>query len=91
MKSPISSDVFRANLFAGKSAFLAGATSGINLAIAKRFAELGSRTYVISRKPEKVARAVAELGPQAAGRAADVRDYEAVAAAVEDTCEDPAV
>lgn len=76
--------VFRADLFAGRTAFLAGATGGINLAIAKRFAQLGARTYVISRKSEKVKAALVELGSHAAGCAADVRDYEAVEAAMRD-------
>lgn len=74
--------VFRADLFAGRTAFLAGATTGINLSIAKRFAQLGARTYVISRNSENVKAALTELGPRAAGCAADVRDYEAVEAAV---------
>ena len=77
-------DVFQPGLFEGRSAFLAGATSGINLAIARRYAGLGARVYVISRSEEKVAAAVASLGPKAAGHAADVRDFEAVGAAIED-------
>jgi NAD(P)-dependent dehydrogenase (short-subunit alcohol dehydrogenase family) len=76
--------VFRSDLLVGRNAFLAGGTSGINLAIATRFAELGARTYVISRSREKVAAAVARLGTAAAGRAADVRDFEAVELAVSD-------
>jgi NAD(P)-dependent dehydrogenase (short-subunit alcohol dehydrogenase family) len=77
-------DVFRADLFAGRTAFLAGASGGINFAIAKRFAELGARTYVVSRNQEKVKSAVDRLGAQAAGSAADVRDYQAVEAALGD-------
>jgi len=34
---------FRDGLLAGKTAFVAGGTSGINLGIAKRLAELGFR------------------------------------------------
>jgi NAD(P)-dependent dehydrogenase (short-subunit alcohol dehydrogenase family) len=77
-------DIFRADLLAGRTAFLAGATSGINLAIAKRFAQLGARTYVISRTQEKVKAAVDQLGAQAAGSVADVRNYEAVESAVQE-------
>lgn len=84
MSHPEQRDVFRPGLFAGRTAFLAGATSGINLAIARRYAGLGARVYVISRDPAKVESAVALLGEQAAGRAADVRDFEAVSAAVQD-------
>ena len=37
MSSTVRDDVFRPGLLAGKTAFLAGATSGINLAIAQRY------------------------------------------------------
>jgi NAD(P)-dependent dehydrogenase (short-subunit alcohol dehydrogenase family) len=84
MHHPPQRDVFRPDLLAGRTAFLAGATSGINLAIAQRFVELGAQVYVISRKPEKVEAAVALLGPSAAGRAADVREFEAVEAAMQE-------
>jgi NAD(P)-dependent dehydrogenase (short-subunit alcohol dehydrogenase family) len=77
-------DVFRPDLLAGRTAFLAGATSGINLAIARRYAGLGARVYVISRNPAKVEAAVASLGSGAAGRTADVREFDAVAAAMQD-------
>ena len=84
MSEAVRDDVFRAGLLAGKTAFLAGATSGINLAIAQRYAQLGARVYVISRNPAKVEAAVASLGSEAAGRAADVREFEAVCAAARD-------
>jgi NAD(P)-dependent dehydrogenase (short-subunit alcohol dehydrogenase family) len=84
MSHPGPADVFRPGLLAGRTAFLAGATSGINLAIARRFAGLGARVYVISRNAAKVEAAIALLGEQAAGRPADVREFDAVAAAVQD-------
>ena len=68
----------------GRTAFVAGGTSGINLAIAQRLAQAGARVFVISRDPAKVAAAVATLSAvgEAQGTAADVRQFEAVAAAV---------
>jgi NAD(P)-dependent dehydrogenase (short-subunit alcohol dehydrogenase family) len=78
----------RDNLLAGKVAFIAGGTSGINLAIAQAFAAAGAAVAVLSRKQEKVdaARAlIAQAGQPVAGFAADVRNYEAVEAAMRDT------
>ncbi|MDZ4373094.1 MAG: SDR family oxidoreductase [Phenylobacterium sp.] len=74
---------FRENLLAGKSAFVAGGTSGINLGIAKRFAQLGAKVSVVGRNPEKAANAAKEIGPDALGLSADVRDYAAIRAAME--------
>ncbi len=78
--------VFRENLLMGKTAFIAGGTSGINLEIAHTFARFGARVAVLSRKPEKVDAAVAALkahGGEVSGHAADVREYEAVDAALQ--------
>jgi NAD(P)-dependent dehydrogenase (short-subunit alcohol dehydrogenase family) len=80
-------EVFRGGLLEGKTAFLAGATSGINLAIAMRFAQMGACTYVVSRAEAKVEAAVVQLGPKAAGRAVDVRDFDGIAAAAQE-CRD---
>ena len=76
---------FAPELLKGKTAFIAGGSSGINLGIAHGLAEAGARIAIISRKIEKVDAAVAELkaaGHEAMGYAADVRDYDAVAAAL---------
>jgi NAD(P)-dependent dehydrogenase (short-subunit alcohol dehydrogenase family) len=73
--------VFAPGLLAGKTAFVAGGSSGINLGIAHGLAEAGARIAIISRKIEKVDAAVGELraaGHEAQGWAADVRDYAAV-------------
>ena len=73
--------VFAPGLLAGKTAFVAGGSSGINLGIARGLAAAGARIALISRKIEKVDAAVAELqaaGWEAQGWAADVRDYATV-------------
>ena len=70
--------------YTGKTVFVAGGTSGINLGIAIGFAESGARVFVISRSEDKVAGAIDTLkaaGTDADGCSADVRDMEAVTAA----------
>lgn len=79
---------FRDGLLEGKVAFVAGGTSGINLGIAKRFAQLGARVAVCGRNPEKAARAAGEIGPDALGLSADVRDFGAIRSALEQTAGD---
>lgn len=67
--------------YRGKSVFVAGGTSGINLGIAEAFAAAGARIAVCSRKPDKVDAAVRHLsgfGVAACGYTLDVRDYTAV-------------
>ena len=73
---------------AGKTCFVAGASSGINLGIAKRFAAAGANVVIISRSEEKIAAAAKEVstfGKECIGIAADVRDYAAVEAALRRT------
>lgn len=77
------SSAFRDDLLAGKTAFIAGGTSGINLGIAKRFATLGAKVAVLGRDPDKARAAAAAIGHGAIDLAADVRDYDAVRAAME--------
>lgn len=82
------SDLFVADAFAGKTVFVAGGSSGINLGIATRFAELGANVSIISRDADRVANAVKGLeatGARAMGRSSDVRDYAAVEEALKAT------
>lgn len=68
----------------GKVVFVAGGTSGINLGIAKRFASLGAKVAVVGRNPEKAQNAAKEIGPDAIGLSADVRDYDAIRSAMQE-------
>jgi NAD(P)-dependent dehydrogenase (short-subunit alcohol dehydrogenase family) len=83
------SNTFRTDLFAGKVAYIAGGTSGINLGIAKGLATLGAKVAVVGRNPEKAASAAAEINeinPDCAiGLSADVRDYDLVDASLNQT------
>ncbi len=69
--------------FSGQNVFVVGGTSGINLGIAKGFAQWGARVVVASRSQKKVDAAVAELqglGSDAFGVSFDVRDFASVEA-----------
>lgn len=69
-----------------KAVFVSGGSSGINLGIAEAFAKAGARVAVASRSQERVDGAVAQLkahGGEAIGFSADVRQYPAIAAALE--------
>jgi len=71
--------------FDRQTVFVAGGTSGINLAIADAFAAHGASVAVMSRAQEKVDAALASLrrhGTTVTGHAADVRKYDAVSAAL---------
>ena len=78
---------FKDSLLAGKTAFIAGGTSGINLGIARRMVELGARVAVVGRNADKAHAAAAGLGGEdrAIGLSCDVRDYAATRAALEAT------
>jgi NAD(P)-dependent dehydrogenase (short-subunit alcohol dehydrogenase family) len=78
-------EVFVPGLLAGKNALITGGGSGINLAIARRYAENGAAVALIGRTKEKLDAAASEIrktGGKAAGYPADVRDYDALAAAI---------
>jgi NAD(P)-dependent dehydrogenase (short-subunit alcohol dehydrogenase family) len=79
------SELFGKRALGEKNVFVAGASGGINLAIARAFGLQGARVTVISRSADKIAAAAAELqaaGIVAQGLVADVRDYPAVEAAL---------
>ena len=74
----------------GRTAFIAGGTSGINLGIAEHFATLGANLVLLSRSQDKVDAAVAScttLGASTIGFAADVRDYDAIENAYKSTAD----
>ena len=71
--------------FSGRTVFVAGGTSGINLGIAEAFAQAGAKLAVISRSQERVEPRRARLRESrrpVLGHAADVRNAEATAAAL---------
>ncbi|MBI1340014.1 SDR family oxidoreductase [bacterium] len=72
---------FRDHLLAGKTAFVAGASSGINLQIATRLALAGASVTILSRSPDKIEAAAAGIrakGAACIGIAQDVRDHDGV-------------
>ncbi|MBX3489455.1 SDR family oxidoreductase [Parvibaculum sp.] len=74
-------DAFKKKVLAGKTAFVAGASSGINLGIAQHFARAGAKIALISRSHEKIttaAQTIKDEGFEAIGMAADVRDFNSV-------------
>jgi len=80
--------VFAPDILKGKVAYVAGGTRGMNLAIAKKYAEFGASVAVMSRNPERCARAQEELeaiGGKALGIPCDARDYDAVADSFDQT------
>ena len=83
-------DMFCADAFKGRTVFVAGGSSGINLGIAHRFGEMGANVALISRSEERVAAAAEEVkatGADCIGLAADVRDFDAVSRAYAQTSE----
>jgi NAD(P)-dependent dehydrogenase (short-subunit alcohol dehydrogenase family) len=79
------SPTFGTRILAGKTALITGGGSGINFAIAERFSEQGAKLALVGRTKEKLdnaAKAIQDRGGEAGGFPADVRDYEALSAAI---------
>jgi NAD(P)-dependent dehydrogenase (short-subunit alcohol dehydrogenase family) len=73
------------DLFKGKTLFVTGGGSGINLGIGKTFAALGANIAICGRTRERLDGAAQELGALGArvvAEVADVRQYEALQAAL---------
>ena len=47
-------EIYAPDLLKGKTAFVAGGSSGINLGIAERYAELGANIVILSRSQDKI-------------------------------------
>ena len=82
-------------LYAGKTVFVTGGGSGINLGIARNFAALGAHIAICGRTQERLDTAAVDLraaNAHAAGKvlavAADVRDYAAVEHAFKRTADE---
>jgi NAD(P)-dependent dehydrogenase (short-subunit alcohol dehydrogenase family) len=68
----------RSDVLAGKVAFVAGASTGINYEIARQYGLHGAKVAILSRKPDKIFAAVEALkaeGLDVIGFPCDVRDY----------------
>jgi len=76
-------DFLSSSLFAGKTVFVTGGGSGINLGIAKNFAAVGAKIAICGRTQEKLDAAAGELralGATVCHGVADVRDFAALEA-----------
>lgn len=74
-------------LFQGKTVFVTGGTSGINLGIARTFAAVGAKLAVCGRsleKAEHAAERLREQGGEVRCYSVDVRDFEALRSAMDE-------
>lgn len=77
-------EYFAKDIYKGKTVFVTGGGSGINLGVAKNFAALGANIGICGRTQQKLddaARELRALGAQVCPVAADVRDIAALQAA----------
>ena len=78
--------ILRQDCFSGQTIVVTGGGSGIGRCVAHELASLGAHVVITGRKQEKLDRVLAEIaedGGSAEARAFDIRDEEAVKAAVE--------
>ena len=83
-------NLYSPNVLKGKTIFVAGGSSGINLGIAEQYGQFGAKLAILSRSQDKIDKAVKLLesqGSTAIGIATDVRDYDGVKAAFQKTHE----
>jgi NAD(P)-dependent dehydrogenase (short-subunit alcohol dehydrogenase family) len=79
---------FARDLFKGKTVFVTGGGSGINLGVAKNFAAVGANIAICGRTQERLhgaAKELAALGAKVFAKVADVRQPQAVQAAIDET------
>lgn len=81
--------VFHPGLLSGRTALITGGGSGLGLAMARRFIELGARVAIAGRSAERLEAAARELdaGDALLTHTADVRDFAQVEALVGATAE----
>lgn len=77
-----SHQIFQPHLLQGQTAVISGGSSGINLGIAKLFAEHDANVVIVARNQEKLDGAVEQLSQLGEGKvlgfSADVREYSAL-------------
>ena len=79
---------FAKDLLAGKTVFVTGGGSGINLGVARNFAAVGANVAICGRTQERLDGAAKELealGARVLAKAADVRQMPALQAAIDET------
>jgi 2,4-dienoyl-CoA reductase [(3E)-enoyl-CoA-producing], peroxisomal len=74
--------IFRPSLLAGQVALVTGGATGIGFGIAEVLSGLGAHVVLASRKADRLAAAVEQLGAAASAETLDVRDPESVKAVV---------
>jgi NAD(P)-dependent dehydrogenase (short-subunit alcohol dehydrogenase family) len=74
------SSIFSPGLLSGRTAFITGGGTGIGFGIAQMFCQLGARVVIASRKAD-----LRRAGGEAVGVVTDVRDYDSVVAAMNET------